>query len=375
MGLSVDDLYGIRNMGKTSVQEVVAAQKEYEPPAWIEVRPKTEYTIEEVRELVMGCFTVPFKGISFKEFREALPEVISDEEIKKAVGSLLADKMIEYVDFRCYKIYPAFDDYFERFTETLDDRPKEILQRRFAGDTLESIARDQGITRERVRQIESKHMRKLRGSISANSLVFYEDFYIPLFKKVYLPDEFWKDELGLSENALYYLRNTYDSDSLPAEDALADDTIPVSLRYRVKSFIDRGKLLIDGKLLYPRRPDLENYAVRKYAREEITFSEFAELYNGMLKENGIPFNEKLYYTEDVKRSRSNRFGDSKLCLWKQGERMRYYDIDSRDYTELIDTLHLEGFQNTEVSTQKFMDYYPELSGLYQLCKTADSEIR
>ena len=164
IGLSVDDLYAIRNMGKTSVQEVVAAQKEYEPPAWLEVRPKTEYTIEEVRELVMGCFTVPFKGISFKEFREALPEVIIDEEIKKAVGSLLANKMIEYVDFRCYKIYPMFADYFERYTETLDDRPKEILQRRFAGDTLEGIARDQGITRERVRQIESKQMKKLRAT-------------------------------------------------------------------------------------------------------------------------------------------------------------------------------------------------------------------
>ena len=366
IGLSVDDLYAIRNMGKTSVQEVVAAQKEYEPPAWLEVRPKTEYTIEEVRELIMGCFTVPFKGISFKEFREALPEVIIDEEIKKAVGSLLANKMIEYVDFRCYKIYPMFADYFERYTETLDDRPKEILQRRFAGDTLEGIARDQGITRERVRQIESKQMKKLRATIGANSVVFYEDFYTPLFKKVHLPDEFWTEERGLSEDALYYLKNTYGAGSLPAEDALADDTIPVSLRYRVRSYIDRGKLLIDGELLYPRRTDLEDYAVRKYACEEITFSEFAELYNGMLKENRIPFNEKLYYTEDVKRSRSNRFGDSKLCLWKQGERMRYYDIGSRDYTELIDTLHLEGFQNTEVSTQKFMDYYPELMEEYDI---------
>ena len=134
----------------------------------------------------------------------------------------------------------------------------------------------------------------------------------------------------------------------------------------MRSYIDRGKLLIDGELLYPRRTDLEDYAVRKYACEEITFSEFAELYNGMLKENRIPFNEKLYYTEDVKRSRSNRFGDSKLCLWKQGERMRYYDIGSRDYTKLIDTLHLEGFQNTEVSTQKFMDYYPELMEEYDI---------
>ena len=34
----------------------------------------------------------------------------------------------------------------------------------------------------------------------------------------------------------------------------------------------------------------------------------------------LPFDEKLYYTDDIRRTRSNRFAESMVCLWKQGER-------------------------------------------------------
>ena len=40
----------------------------------------------------------------------------------------------------------------------------------------------------------------------------------------------------------------------------------------------------------------------------------------------IDFDEKLYYTDEVRRTRSNRLSDSMFCLWKQGEKLRYYDI-------------------------------------------------
>ena len=49
----------------------------------------------------------------------------------------------------------------------------------------------------------------------------------------------------------------------------------------------------------------------------------------------------------MKRERKNRLCDSMYCLWKHGERLRYYDIESHDYTELLQTLHLETFENIE----------------------------
>lgn len=356
--LTYTEIIRIKNLGGKSVKEIMNVKKEYICP---EKKPvKTDFSLDDIKSLVMECFNEPFKGISFKEFREALPEEINDNELKKAVGFLLAEKIIEYVDFRCYKTYPYFADYFEKYINTLDDRPREVMQRRFVGDTLESIGHDLGITRERIRQIELKMMHRMRKAIFANKVVFYEDFYVALYTKANIPESFWQDELGLSETALHYLHDTYKSGILNPEEVLGDDSIPVSLRYRLRAFLDREKIRIDGRLIYPRRSELESYAVKKYAHDEITFNEFCEFYNEMLRENDIPFDGKLYLTEETKRTRSSRLSDSMLCLWKQGERLRYYDIESRDYTALIEALHLESYNNTEVSTQKFIDSCPEL---------------
>lgn len=46
--------------------------------------------------------------------------------------------------------------------------------------------------------------------------------------------------------------------------------------------------------------------------------------------------------------------------------MRYYDIDSRDYKELLDTLALDRFSNTEISTLKFFNDFPELMNKYDI---------
>ena len=40
--------------------------------------------------------------------------------------------------------------------------------------------------------------------------------------------------------------------------------------------------------------------------------------------------------------------DERFLLWKLNERFRYYDIDGRDYTELLDTLNLDSYENIEL---------------------------
>ena len=47
-------------------------------------------------------------------------------------------------------------------------------------------------------------------------------------------------------------------------------------------------------------------------------------------------------------------------MWKQNEQIRYYDIDGRDYSELLDTLNLDSYENIELSTDKWLNDYPEV---------------
>ena len=80
----------------------------------------------------------------------------------------------------------------------------------------------------------------------------------------------------------------------------------------------------------------------------------------------MAYNEDVYYTPAVYRSRKNRLSEARFLLWKQNEQLRYYDVDGRDYEELLETLKLNAYQNVELSTLKFMEAYPEVMKKYDI---------
>jgi RNA polymerase primary sigma factor len=62
---------------------------------------------------------------------------------------------------------PLLKEEIQQVLETLTDREARVLQLRFGLEdgrsrTLEEVGREFGVTRERIRQIEAKALRKLR---------------------------------------------------------------------------------------------------------------------------------------------------------------------------------------------------------------------
>ena len=92
----------------------------------------------------------------------------------------------------------------------------------------------------------------------------------------------------------------------------------------------------------------------------------AHRYNEFLEQEEIPFDENIYYTEPVYRTRKNHLSDARYLLWKQNEQIRYYDMDGRDFTELLNALNLESYENIELSTMKFVEDYPEILAKYDI---------
>lgn len=62
----------------------------------------------------------------------------------------------------------------------------------------------------------------------------------------------------------------------------------ISVRFNVLILQERDKIKIDGKIFDNHRNDIEDYALEKICREEITFDNFVEQYNALLKENDVP---------------------------------------------------------------------------------------
>ena len=368
-----DNLSSLRNIGAKSIDEIKTRMEYYiskmqnAVSAYCSGDMSAMYSDEFVFDTVMSCFEdIGFKGISFKQIRGVFPDEFDETRIKQCIGGLLADKKLEYVDFRLYRVYPSVYSVIEQ--SSLEYEEKDILQKKLGGMTLEAIAQEYGVTRERIRQKFEKNFKKLRAQLQTNYgfFIFDEDYYAYLYSNYEVIKEMWLDFLGVPGKTFSYLVNSHAKGKKQISEALSDPKIDLILKFKIQDYLNRNKILIDGQLIERQRSDIEDYALSKVARDELSYDEFAERYNELLQQNGIDFDERLYYTDEVRRTRSNRLSDSMFCLWKQGEKLRYYDISSQDYEELLQTLNLEKYTDIELSTLKFIEDFPEIMKKYDI---------
>ena len=368
-----DNLSSLRNIGAKSIDEIKTRMEYYiskmqnAVSAYCSGDMSAMYSDEFVFDTVMSCFEdIGFKGISFKQIRDVFPDEFDETRIKQCIGGLLADKKLEYVDFRLYRVYPSVYSVIEQ--SSLEYEEKDILQKKLDGMTLEAIAQEYGVTRERIRQKFEKNFKKLRAQLQTNHgfFIFDEDYYAYLYSNYEVIKEMWLDFLGVPGKTFSYLVNSHAKGKRQISEALSDPKIDLILKFKIQDYLNRNKILIDGQLIERQRSDIEDYVLSKIAIDELSYDEFVCGYNEILKNNNIEYDEKIYYTEEVRRTRSHRLNESMFCLWKQGERLRYYDISSQDYEELLQTLNLGKYTDIELSTLKFIEDFPEIMEKYDI---------
>lgn len=125
--------------------------------------------------------------------------------------------------------------------------------------------------------------------------------------------------------------------------------------------------MVDGIRIPLKRSALEDFVLQKYCQDQVTIEAFAELYNEFLEEQGIPLSSDLYCTAAHLHSRANKFATtSRIVLYTPSRHLRYYDIDAKDYTKLLDKLNLWSYRDVELSTAKFMRQHPKLMAQYDI---------
>lgn len=376
--LTAEELTQLPSMGKGSVDQIQEAIQDYlkiheqRILAFCDGDASVLWDDTAIRKKVLRLYQdEPFVGFSLKEMTEKLelPAAVPQDQIKKVVGKLLADKKLEYVDFRCYRLYGKFEEFLAQ-CDAIDDRSKRILQLRLQGSTLEEIGQEYDVTRERVRQIIKKKAGDVRNryAMITGDRWFDEDYYWYFYENYAFERREASAWMGIPETVWKYLdMMDVKQGKKDLESALDDsENLEIGLRLKVKNYLNRNKIFVDGVWIEKKRGELEPIMAKKFCRDEMSFDAFAKVFNDFLAEEEIPYDENLYYTDAVARSRKGRLADFRCILWKQNEMLRYYDIDSRDYTELLDTLNLDAYENVEYSTYKFWREYPQLMEKYDI---------
>ena len=100
------------------------------------------------------------------------------EEDASHLGDFIEDK--DATSPEQHASYELLKEQLEEVLDTLTDREENVLRLRFGLDdgrtrTLEEVGKVFGVTRERIRQIEAKALRKLRHPSRSNQLKDFLD--------------------------------------------------------------------------------------------------------------------------------------------------------------------------------------------------------
>ena len=282
-------------------------------------------------------------------------------EILHSEGKLVSENNVfhkPHISFFQYAFAPEGKEERRPNASQLD-----VLRWRSLGNTLEEVANGRGMTRERIRQIEQRAFNILT---KKGTLLFSEDAYAYLFRTYYLERDAFIQAFGQTQQTWYYLTVRYDRGKRPISEALEDPNLSMADRYAVEKFIHRDDFFLDGRYVPGTRSGIEDYLAEKYCQDEMNFDDFMVLCDRFIRENELPLEEVSGDYETQKKTRLNRVSRSANILWKQNQRLRYYNIEGGDFTELLETLDLSRYHDIEISTQKLMTDHPDVMRRYDI---------
>ena len=253
------------------------------------------------------------------------------------------------------RVYPCAREFAESLR---DDRQREILLARFGGKTLEEVASLYSLTRERVRQIQTKALR------DAPRLA--EDKYRYAFEKYYFSKEDFHLAFDEPDETFCYLEivtGRKQTDTKPLEEALEDERLSVAMRRQIERAVYKQYVTVDGRRILKKRPDLVRYVVSQYCREQTDFTDFLALYGMVLEDLGLYGDPSLTIES---RAYENQLNACDYALWLPGKRLRYYNIQEHDFDGLLSNLNLGQYTDAALSTLLLYRQFPELMREYDI---------
>ena len=395
LGITYDDLMRIRNMGSKSAEEVLSYVEKISthykvnqidavdessnsfPLEMLAVYGKEEsvwvrelltvkaqfpeavgetliyrlyestYVHQTIKETILKIVEENNNEISKKILEDRLPQHLNNttilEEVLLELESVFA---IELGEVMIRRQYPSIVDFAAKIE---NERIREVIQSRVKGKTLSEIGDEYGISRERVRQLTEKGLRK-RPRLR-------EDKYIYIYDNYDFSYEDFKLAFDEPTETYYYLEmvcRTAHYQKKPIDEILTDVNVSTEYRKKAERAIYKQYVSTDGVRVKMTRADLVKHYVKTFCRALTKFEDFFEQYHLWLELLGINDNTSLSIDSGTY---NNILNQCNYVLWNQKKSFRYYNISDNDFEELLTTLNLEQFEDTEFSTLKlFRDY-------------------
>ena len=269
---------------------------------------------------------------------------------KRYINRWLKEHFLEKEDDYYFVSHLSALDFCNKIT---NERDKDILLMRLNHCTLEEIGKKYNVTREYIRQ-------KLRKILSKRPRLL-EDRFIPLFIRYDFTEEAFCTITELHHTSYGYLEIITTRGNQDLEGILKDD-LPVYMLINAEKYIYRNYVEVDGVRLKAEKQAIAKYLLRQYKTpvvEDAIYKKYIKFVN-----NNFPNKPELlnitprYFTTTLARQEE--------VLLLSGRRIVFTDITSEDVPELLEKIKFYELKDIEISTQFFIDRYPEVMKEYSI---------
>ncbi len=322
----------------------------------------------QARAFILQMIEKRIDGVSKERIERSMPDHLKNTTITDEILVNLENegKIISDDDILHY-VYPSFFQILPSFDSEKDQKAVGYLKMRLDGKTLAEIGDQFGMTREWIRQVTARLMKKIHTCQQNGQLPawFAEDRYRYIFEKYLIAHDGFIWAFEEPEAVYYYLAIVAESSNeskLPLSSALEDENISVEMRRQLERIVYKDYVYIDGMRIKKEWPVLVKHYVRNNCKELTAYDDFVRDYHLWLERNDLPEEQCMVDP----RTYENHLQRCDYVLWNQWRRFRYYVIPDRDYSDLIDSIDFDQFENTEISTLKLFRDHPEIMQEYDI---------
>lgn len=309
-----------------------------------------------IKRAILNQITIRNKKPTVQELLSLLPLSCQNPAvIHNAVRSMTKEHRIFVTEKNTLDIPSSVKDYIDQIE---NQRVKEIALGRLAGKSFQQISADLGVTRQRVQAQLSKAFE--------NAPVFKEDKYALLINRYQISREDFCSIFSEDDSTYNYLVNFVRKQTAqnlrPLQELIYDDEIDPA----IKELMPKAKrhIALGREIIPSNRGELLRYVMQRYCKTEKPLAEIFSLYQKEQARAGYADFKELDLISI--QNLSGILSRSQYALAGTHAQFRYYDMDARDFTELLTELHLERYCNVEISASKLFAAHSELAQRYDI---------
>lgn len=274
---------------------------------------KLKLTSDLLLSLIKNIYS--YEPFNYEQLENEVAKCNYDvSDLSFSLENFLNKKILKKEDYNYSLIKPRLKEELEKIK---DQNHKDIVLKKLTGRTLESIGSEYNVTRERIRQIIQKEIKKF-------VITREEEKYKEIFETYNFDCDLFCEFFNVNDYVYYYLREKYKmGDTEPSE--LIDSW---NLDKRQLAILKRKYNLISykGENIVVKKINILN-TILKQSEKAMEYSEIMNEYNKIIENNNLDID---IISEADFRNIDSILNRSNYVLCDAGRYYRYYDIDALD---------------------------------------------